>query len=1455
MSIILGFTASIAILLFFHFFGATNDSISAKAFSSQHATRVSSSSSSSEVLNASLDLTQSLLRTETLSPASLTTISGTTGSGQSITNLHIQDQSGAASESDWDFYIEFLSDEVQYRGYRSYFLPSEIDIQQTISMTVGLNYLGPTKESQPWTWQIYNWSTEDWSNIGENASPIGWESWQVFSFPVSGNAPDYINPITREIRVQVESGNTADNMDLDYESVRVHYKVVPQTTTLLAADLTTLSGATGSGQPVTNLHVQDQSGSQNDWDNYIEFLSEEVVYQGYRTYVLPSQIESSQVISMEVQANYLGPEKERQPWTWQIYNWTTENWSTIGENVGFPGWESWQLLAFPVSGNFSNYINPTTREIRVQVESGGEVDNMDLDYEAVVVHHLGASEPELTAKVTYSSTTALFPNPERGFYRYLESSSSSPDVWSDFLLSDTDRVDWLSAEEESTITQVYCLFVLDAFLTSDISETFLAHIRTNLNSVRMAGKKCILRFAYSVNGDNADGNDLPDAVDMNIADAELSQILSHIEQLKPIFEEYVDIIAVLHAGFIGIWGEWYYTNHFVDDTSVLWMVSDAQHQRRRQVVDALLAALPVERAIALRFPFQKMAMYDQSSPISGGDAHTNTPIARIGYHNDALLNSYRDNGTYRNEADRAYAEAETLYVPMGGEVNELVVATDLSPEELAPSRSCDNVLAEMARYHWSYINTDYHVETLQGWVTEGCIHNSADIEQSIIERLGYRLRLLQGFYPSDAVIGSTLPIRIEITNEGFAAPYNYRPVYLILRNSSTSEEYSFKLAADPRTWLASDQSYLIDESVTLASNIAEGEYQLYLHLPDSDSTIASDARYAIRLANTDLWSATEWDGYNNLLHRIRVSKPDVADTCFGLSLNHSGNGAEPVADPPSSSGCDSGNYLAGEIIQLQATPEDGWELEQWSGTTDDSAMTTSNTVTMPSANHVVVVTYRKIPQSGEGDDYEDDNDCSNYRGIATTGSVQLHTFHEANDEDWVRFEAIKDHQYLIQVDVPNGSAADVSVEVYPECDTLDIANQAATFSPGVRLNFKAPNAGFYYLRLLNQDTDIAGDDVRYSLSIRSLSEATRPGALILVAGSIEADDPVQDNIYHVTDAVYQLFINKGYQPDQIFYIAPDVSRPNVDARAEKATLRNAIKEWAASQIEVEGAVTIYMMDHGERDRFYLDKERGEYFSPSELDEWLTELEQSSRDLPVNVVIDACYSGSFVAGEQSIVGENRVIITSTDEKNLAWASADGAIFSDHFLDALGRNESLFNAYQETKSSVQAAHQFQLPLLNGDTNNQPDEASDGALAATRGFGNVGSLDVRNWPPHIFEAQLAGEILAGEATIQAEVRDDIDVKRVWAEIYLPGYSAPTEGDRLVHNEIDGTLVRSINLLDNGNHRYSTVFDNFNEPGTYRIVVYAEDESGVNARPRVIEVTVGQSLDSGSKIYIPFF
>ena len=123
------------------------------------------------------------------------------------------------------------------------------------------------------------------------------------------------------------------------------------------------------------------------------------------------------------------------------------------------------------------------------------------------------------------------------------------------------------------------------------------------------------------------------------------------------------------------------------------------------------------------------------------------------------------------------------------------------------------------------------------------------------------------------------------------------------------------------------------------------------------------------------WYVAGWSGTNNdagtaatntvampaANHTVTVAYDQSPPPCFTLTRSHSGQGSDPVASPNKSTGCGAGQYLAGEQITLTARPADGWVIAGWSGTNDDAATTMTNTVTMPTTDHEVNVTYEAVP--------------------------------------------------------------------------------------------------------------------------------------------------------------------------------------------------------------------------------------------------------------------------------------------------------------------------------------------------------------------------------------------------------------------------------------------------------------------------------------------------------------
>lgn len=89
---------------------------------------------------------------------------------------------------------------------------------------------------------------------------------------------------------------------------------------------------------------------------------------------------------------------------------------------------------------------------------------------------------------------------------------------------------------------------------------------------------------------------------------------------------------------------------------------------------------------------------------------------------------------------------------------------------------------------------------------------------------------------------------------------------------------------------------------------------------------------------------------------------------------------------------------------------------------------------------------------------------------------------------------------------------------------------------------------------------------------------------------------------------------------------------------------------------------------------------------------------------------------------------------------------------------------------------------------------------------------------------------------------MRDDVKVRLVWGVVYPPSYTPPPTGQ-----ELQPEVLPTFLFADLGENRFAGEFSGFTEAGVYRIVVQAEDNEGLKARPVVIE------FNTGSQIFLP--
>lgn len=479
-------------------------------------------------------------------------------------------------------------------------------------------------------------------------------------------------------------------------------------------------------------------------------------------------------------------------------------------------------------------------------------------------------------RVTYTESDADFTNPERGFYRYSETRTSQFTPLDATELRGYRSPQQLpSANYEVASTLVFRYYILDNFRDGPISDVVLSALGTDMDAVRSAGVKIIPRFVYTVTsmaGDCPEGFICPP-----YGDAPKAVVLGHIEQLKPFFEQHADVIASVQMGFIGTWGEQYYSDYFGDPSGnggQDYRLTDTNWQDRLDVLRALLEAVPDDRMVQVRYPqIKQRYVYGidapvGSEPLSAAEAFTATDKARIGLHNDCFLSGPNDIGTYEDYGNSSRprssdaAVVTTLRNYMKEEGRYVVVGGETCSDDYGPQNDCESAgiaQQEFADMHYSYLNAHYNNAVNNDWQDGGCM-------DAIKRNLGYRLVLKEATLPDRAFRGAESRISLQLVNNGYAAPFNARPLRLILRNRADGSAISVPVQQDVRTWHTGAVQFTAQ--VLIPDDIPAGTYELLLHLPDAYESLADKPEYAIRLANEEVWE--EDTGYNRLHHDVVV---------------------------------------------------------------------------------------------------------------------------------------------------------------------------------------------------------------------------------------------------------------------------------------------------------------------------------------------------------------------------------------------------------------------------------------------------------------------------------------------------------------------------------------------------------------------------------------------------------
>jgi hypothetical protein len=238
-----------------------------------------------------------------------------------------------------------------------------------------------------------------------------------------------------------------------------------------------------------------------------------------------------------------------------------------------------------------------------------------------------------------------------------------------------------------------------------------------------------------------------------------------------------------------------------------------------------------------------------------------------------------------------------------------------------------------------------------------------------------------------------------------------------------------------------------------------------------------------------------------------------------------------------------------------------------------------------------------------------------------------------------------------------------------------------------------------------------------------------PGYAIIVSGS----GLWQRTFDHCANNAYKVLRNLGFNDDRIFYL--NCRAQNIDgdpdnevhAPASLDHFENVLNKIRTETGNNPNLLIIYLVGHGVQDAFLFD---GGDLPVSILRD---ELDKFSSETRMVIVINSCYSGSFITPtypEQSISAANRILITTThndqERRAFVWVRS-----SDRFWGALNKGINVRDAFTYRATAGDNWHMWLDDNGNREGHPPNNLEDDGELAATTKIGMPGTENLELIP----------------------------------------------------------------------------------------------------------------------------
>ncbi len=315
--------------------------------------------------------------------------------------------------------------------------------------------------------------------------------------------------------------------------------------------------------------------------------------------------------------------------------------------------------------------------------------------------------------------------------------------------------------------------------------------------------------------------------------------------------------------------------------------------------------------------------------------------------------------------------------------------------------------------------------------------------------------------------------------------------YFVKKGQSSSAVLPVNLSTASGLAVEVDYTITLNESGTPSTGtlvFAPGSTTRDITVPLASATVGD--QFAVQLQ--DAVNAALGEPAAAVLY---VLDTDITD-CRLLEFTFTGYGEAPApASKENSLGCPTGQYVAGETINIFARPATGWFVSQWSGTIDDESIALQNAVEMPDQDHTVHADYRValfLPVTNgpvlffDGPDEEEPNSLfADANGPILPDRTYLGGFPTADDgDDRFYFNLAQTAGITVTLDSME-KGQDYNLYVY---DTnwsrghVGYSGQLDNLMDKIVLNNLNP--GKYYIRVFRAEGDPTSDKYELRLTIK-----------------------------------------------------------------------------------------------------------------------------------------------------------------------------------------------------------------------------------------------------------------------------------------------------------------------------------------------------------------------------------